>query len=269
MISKKRFYIVTGKGGVGKTLASFALTKRLINEGHNAKYLTFSSGKIENKKSDSSPHFGLPHIELNLLDCATEYVGRKMKSETVAKWVVKTPFFRALINMLPGFSYLIYLGKTVDLLQKDPSLTLILDSPSSGHALTMFESTVNYQEIFQSGLLFDDTNKVINQLYAEGFTKAAIISLPTMMALNESVELKAEINKIQNIETTIACNNIMSSIESLSIEKLPQLLQDKIMNEKDVLSQFQEHISSSITYFPEEDVTQIIDLMSKEVGEII
>lgn len=269
MSNQKRFYIVTGKGGVGKTFASFALAKRLIDDGHNAKYLTFSSGKIEKKSNDSSPKYGIPHIELNLQECATEYVARKMKSETIAKWVVKTPFFRALINMLPGFSYLIYLGKTVDLLQKDPGLTLILDSPSSGHALTMFESTVNYQEIFQSGLLFDDTNKVINQLYSDNFTKTIIISLPTMMALNESIELKEEINQIQYIDTTIACNNIMSKIDGLILEKLPKILQDKLSNEKEVLSKFTEHIASSITYFSEEETSKVINLMSQEVGDIL
>lgn len=267
---KNRFYIVTGKGGVGKTLASFALTQALNSKGKKAKYLVFKPGKLAKAKTPSSENlFDLPAIELDLLDCATEYVARKMKSETIAKWVVKTPFFKALINMLPGFSYLIYLGKTIDLLQKDPELILVLDSPSSGHALTMLESTVNYQEIFQSGLLFEDTQKVINTLYAKDFTKALIISLPTMMALNESVDLKNEIHHIRPIETEIICNNVMSQIADLKLEVLPEILKNKIQNEKEVLSGFQDVLDHSLTYISENDPKDIMNGMAKEMEQFL
>lgn len=270
MNSQNRFYIITGKGGVGKTLASFALTNALIQKGKKAKYLVFKSNKLENKRSDNTQaQFDLPIIELDLLDCATEYVARKMKSETIAKWVVKTPFFKALINMLPGFSYLIYLGKTIDLLQKDPELVLVLDSPSSGHALTMLESTVNYQEIFQSGSLFEDTQKVINKLYEESFTKALIITLPTQMALNESRDLKEEIHKIKPIETEIICNNVMSQIKDLNIDNLPKILKDKIANEKEVISQFSDLLDHSLTYISENQSQDIMQAMSKEMEQYL
>lgn len=269
MNTQKRFYIVTGKGGVGKTLASFALTKSLIDNNQNAKYLTFSSGNIEKKSNDSSPKYGLPHIELNLQNCATEYVARKMKSETIAKWVVKTPFFKALINMLPGFSYLIYLGKTVDLLNQDPNLVLVMDSPSSGHALTMFESMKNYQEIFQTGLLFEDTKKVLSRIYEKDFTKTIILSLPTLMACHECLELESDIQNINPIETQVICNNVISKIKELNEETLPQILKDKLSIEKEVLNKFNQHITNFIPYIPEIDDKVLLEQFAHEVGGLV
>ena len=270
MNPNKRLYIITGKGGVGKTNASFALVKYLIDSGKNAKYLIFKSNTISKESPTKIKlKYNLPAVELDLLDCATEYVGRKMKSTTIANWVVKTPFFRALINMLPGFSYLIYLGKTVDLLNQDPNLVLVMDSPSSGHALTMFESMKNYQEIFQTGLLFEDTKKVLSRIYEKDFTKTIILSLPTLMACHECLELESDIQNINPIETQVICNNVISKIKELNEETLPQILKDKLSIEKEVLNKFNQHITNFIPYIPEIDDKVLLEQFAHEVGGLV
>ncbi len=144
-IKPKKLYIITGKGGVGKTSAALAFAKCLNENGHKAQYLHYSTSSLTDHSTEpqevaTARKMGIPFKAFNLLDASMEYVGKKMKSRTVGKWVVKTPFFKALVNMIPGFNYLIYLGKTLELLKADEELIFVLDSPSSGHALTMLEA---------------------------------------------------------------------------------------------------------------------------------
>ena len=64
--------------------------------------------------------------------------------------------------MIPGLGQMILLGDLVTQLESDPDLTIVLDSPSSGHAITMFESPDNYKEMLKKGLLVQDIDKIKN-----------------------------------------------------------------------------------------------------------
>lgn len=275
----KRLYILTGKGGVGKTAISLALTKYLNSKGVKAKYLNFSTssldqgGKKENQKQDNqeiqtAKKLHLPFEALNLYDCSSEYVGKKMKSKTIGKWVVKTPFFRALLSMIPGFNYLIYLGKALEDLNSDPELTYVLDSPSSGHALTMLEATKNFGEIFQSGALFEDTQKMINLLESEDFTQINILTLPTLLALNEATQLESELAKLSRVPSKIFCNNSFRFIEGIEQIELPQFLQTRLETEREIEKLLGEEISSHIRHSLAETDEMIIEDLAPLMAEL-
>lgn len=260
----KRFYIFTGKGGVGKTTLSFSFCEYLRKQGKKVAYVYFKTSAIsENRKEldqgqKLGQELGIKSIGLDLKECAQEYISRKMKSETIGKWVVKSPFFKALINMIPGFSYLIYLGRTLEYLNEDPELILVLDSPSSGHALTMLEATHNFREIFQSGIVFDDAQKMIDLMFSPNFMQVNIITLPTLMAVNEGLELQRDLKKIDKIETEVFCNNSFHNISGIYNSNLPSFLKEKIENESQVASLHKADINSFIEHSPLLDSKQII-----------
>lgn len=251
MENKKRFYIFTGKGGVGKTTLALSFCKFLESKNKKYIYAYIKNSKIDSssKPLDESIHLakelGINTLGLDLLDCSRGYISKKLKSKTIASWIIKTPFFQSLINMIPGFSYVIYLGQLLEMLVDDPELTITLDSPSSGHALTMLESTKNFNEIFQDGTVYEDTNKMLKVLQANDFTKINIITLPTLLAIHEGEELKESLNKVHNFSTDIYSNNCLN--EYLN-EELPDFLQAKIKNEKQAISENKEHIKNQIAY---------------------
>ena len=213
MSTFKNLYILTGKGGVGKTTLSFAIAKYLQENGRSVKYIHLDTGSLSDLDKVIDPGSSLANIlnveceHLELKECAQNYMAQKLKSEMISKWIVKTPFFKSLINMMPGFNYLIYLGRILEDLKANPDLTIILDSPSSGHALTMLESTHNFREIFQSGIVFDDTQKMIDLMFKPGFLQVNILTLPTLMAVHEGIELNQSLQKITSINSKIFCNN--------------------------------------------------------------
>lgn len=252
----KNLYIFTGKGGVGKTTLSFSFAKYLQDSGRKVKYTYFQSSSINdsykefNQGQSLGESLGIECQGLDLKECAQTYVSKKLKSETIGKWVVKTPFFKALVNMIPGFNYLIYLGKVLEELSEDPNLTIILDSPSSGHALTMLEATHNFSEIFQSGVVFEDTKKMIDLMFQDNFLQVNILTIPTLMAIHESEELNSSLQKITHINSKIICNNSFYNIPNIQESQLPDFLAIKIDNELQAVKEFSETISAYIAHTP-------------------
>lgn len=239
MSQLKRLYIFTGKGGVGKTTCAFSFAKHLKDSGKKVAYAHIASASIDKDlKSTSEFRFDdLEVMDLEIKDATADYVSMKLKSKIVGALVVKTPFFKSLVSMIPGFNYLIYLGKIIHRLKDDSDLHIIFDSPSSGHALTMLNATNNFGEIFNSGAVFDDTKVMKEFLFQEDFIKVNIISIPTQMSKSESIELEQEILTISsNIRTQTIFNNVIDESVISQSDSLPQFLQEKINNEKEVLN---------------------------------
>lgn len=253
----RRLYIFTGKGGVGKTTLSKAFVRYLNEHDHEAVYLTFKNQSMgettkDGSAGDSSRNTttemnGIREISLDLEDCARSYIEKKLNSKMIGSWIVKTPFFRALINMVPGFSYLIYLGKILEMGKENPRLIVVLDAPASGHALTMVESTSNFQQIFESGVIFDDTKKMLSRLNDPAYTKIHVVSLPSLMSWQEASELKSGLKVRTPVEVEISVNNCLYSLVEQKLADLPPGLRDKAKNEKELI---QEHKSEMRCILP-------------------
>ena len=235
----KRLYIFTGKGGVGKTTCAFSFAKHLKDSGKKVVYAHIAAASID-KEFKSSSEFSFDDLEimgLEIKDATADYVSMKLKSKIVGALVVKTPFFKSLVSMIPGFNYLIYLGKIIHRLRAEPELHIIFDSPSSGHALTMLNAANNFGEIFNSGVIFEDTKMMRNFLFQEDLIKVNVISIPTQMSKTESSELESEILEISsNIKTQIIFNNVIDESVISQNAQLPKFLQEKVNNEQEVLN---------------------------------
>ena len=233
---KPRLIIFTGKGGVGKTTLAMATTKALEAQGEKVLYNCFD----QPLNYSLSQSIKLPHFTLDMESSAKEYIARKLGSETIAGWILKTPFFKSLFNMLPGLGHMILLGHIITRLEEDPGLTIVLDSPSSGHALTMFESPQNFKDMFRSGLIVEDINRMENFIFNEEQMEVVITALPTQMAIQEAKDLEASLNK-RGVKTfTRVINDLLSQssiIKEATPEELPEFLKKKISLEMSLLEE--------------------------------
>jgi arsenite-transporting ATPase len=238
----RRLYIFTGKGGVGKTTLSKAFVQYFKKNNQEAIYLTFRNQAIGDKSVGNSEVMknGIKEIYLDLEECAKDYIEKKLNSKLVGSWIVKTPFFKSLVNMVPGFSYVIYMGRILEMGKADPNLIIVLDAPASGHALTMVESTTNFQQIFGSGVIFDDTAKMLSKLNDPTYTKINVISLASVMSWQEAVELKTGLNERTPVQVDIIVNNALAPLLEGNTDELPVGIREKILNEKSLL---EEHAS--------------------------
>ena len=266
-LTPRRLYIFTGKGGVGKTTLSRAFVKYLVEHDHEAIYLTFknqSLGEVHQASVDKNSQ-GIREVILDLEDCARGYIEKRLNSRMIASWIVKAPFFRALINMVPGFSYLIYLGKILEMGKENPRLIVVLDAPASGHALTMVESTSNFQQIFESGVVFDDTLKMLSRLNDPSYTKIHVVSLPSLMSWQEAMELRTGLKERTPVEVGITINNFLYPLVEQNLSDLPPGLKEKAQNEKKLL---EDNASEVLCILPHSLSTSTQEIEADLVGSL-
>lgn len=248
--SPRRLYIFTGKGGVGKTSLSRAFVKYLVEHDHEAIYLTLKNQSLGEHHfgNQEVSNQGIREVTLDLEECARSYIERRLSSRMVSSWIVKTPFFRALINMVPGFSYLIYLGRILEMGRDNPRLIVVLDAPASGHALTMVESTSNFQQIFESGVIFEDTMKMLSRLNDPEYTKMHVVSLPSLMSWQEAIELKNGLKLRTPVEVEITINNYLYPLVEQNLMDLPVGLRDKALNEKKLIDEHSSEVQCILSH---------------------
>ena len=256
-----RLLVFTGKGGVGKTTLALATCKALQNQGKKVFYNSFH---VDHPKEVDT--LGLSFFDLDLEDSATEYMGRKLHSETVANWIMKTPFFNALFAMIPGLGQMILLGHVLDLLEKDPDLYIVLDSPASGHTLSMFESTHNFHEMFKTGILADDIIKMHRLLSDPNFLEIQVVSLPTEMAIQESKELSNQLIELGLNPPMQWLNSSMIDNEQVSQSTqndLPEFLKIKTELEKTLREQYK--FKSIVPYIASSQFEEIVSMVTPSV----
>jgi arsenite-transporting ATPase len=132
------------------------------------------------------------------------------------------------------------LGNIIEELEQNPNLIIVLDSPASGHALTMFESSTNFKNIFKTGLIVKDIEKMQNFLNEKTNITTYIVANPTELAITEARELQKELseNSQNNTEQgTIIINNSYQKfcdIFHIDQKDLPAFINSKLVAEKEM-----------------------------------
>jgi GTPase SAR1 family protein len=254
-----RFYVFTGKGGVGKTTLALSFTKHLTDLGYNATYTYLEQNVPESVYDD----LNINYQQLKPFESAEIYLGKQFKSKIIASFVSKAPFFRNVVNVMPSFNYVLYIGHLLHQLHEseDQESIIVLDSPSSGHAMMMFESIFNFKEMFDAGIIFNDLNKMIDFLYSEDFLKIFVCAATTTLSLTEAKELKDFLKdlKVKNVETIL--NNVITAIPNIKENSLPKVINEKLKQEKKLVNNHSKDYEFIIPYSLElENLNKLNDL---------
>lgn len=230
----KDLYIVTGKGGVGKSLTSLALTKSIteLDQKKNVYYFSFE----QNADQTLIKKLKLNTVELTHLSSVQEYIARKLNSKTIAKWIVSTSFFNALFDMVPSFGQLIFLGHIIDLARKDENI-VIVDAPASGHLLSTIHSPKVFKDIFKIGPIANDIDKMHNFLTNEEHTQCVVVSIPTELAIEEGQELENELEEKYSL-STVEILNCDLALNDFPPEDTPDFIKAKIEDQKKLKEKF-------------------------------
>lgn len=255
-----RLNIITGKGGVGKTTIAIQKTIELTRQGKKAFYISLDE-LLEEKITD---HFQIQQKYFETTSSMQVYIARKLGSKLVAKWVAEAPFFKALFNILPSLGMMITLGHIIDELDKNPDYIFVLDAPSTGHTLSLFESTMNYRRIFGRGVLVDDIDKINDFLFDEHLVSFEIVSIPTELALEESVELKVSLAKLGFTDIKIKLNDCLFQTEEIKkyLSELPDFLTKKIQLQSELYQKHLNQISVTIPHSIKKTHLEVIEAIT-------
>ncbi|MFG1500019.1 ArsA-related P-loop ATPase [Halobacteriovorax sp. XZX-3] len=261
----KDLYIVTGKGGVGKSLTSLALTKSISELNHNKNVYYFSFEQNEDKELIKS--LNIKTVELTHLSSVQEYIARKLNSKTIAKWIVSTSFFKALFDMVPSFGQLIFLGHIIDLAKEEENI-VIVDAPASGHLLSTIHSPKVFKDIFKIGPIANDIDKMHNFLTNKEHTQCIVVSIPTELAVEEGIELRTELTNEYSI-STIEILNCDLTLNKFPEDDTPDFIKVKIENQRHLQDKFQVkydlHFPQIIAQTQEQQVEELSDMIIEKM----
>lgn len=262
-----RLYVITGKGGVGKTTSAISFCHFLKKKGKKVLFVALEDQKVKRVLRS----FDLDFEILNIKDCVKGYISKKLGSETIAQWILSTPFFMAQLNMVPGFNYIIYMGYLMERLTKDEDLIIVMDSPSSGHTITMFESFRNFKDIFNKGFIADDIQKMLEFKAKPNTLKVNICCFPTLMAIHEGVELKRDLEDLNLRTPAVHLNTVLGQFPEIIQERenLPPFLKSKLDLEEAVSEEFSSQIKSFLPYSSSLEYKNIIEDLTPHMEKFL
>ncbi|MBX3224605.1 MAG: ArsA family ATPase [Labilithrix sp.] len=202
-LESKRFLIVTGKGGVGKTTVCAAEALALANKGkrvlvcmcHAKERLStmFGSELIGPDVAPVAPNVWA--VNMDPTRALEEYGAMMLKSRALYKLLFDNRYVRTFFRAVPGMQEWTLLGKawwhTTETREDGSPLydVVILDAPATGHGLDMLRVPKVILDVVPPGLLRRDAERAW-QLFQDPKTCAVVlVTLPEEMPTTETIEL--------------------------------------------------------------------------------
>ncbi len=185
-VLNRNLIFVHGKGGVGKTAVSQAIALQLAQRGKRTLWITLEdptlpAGEFKNPE----PH--LWHLNCSFTQAFEEYASMKIGFAPLTRIFLQNKLMRYLAKAAPGIHELVLLGKIW--FERNHYAHVVVDLPSTGYGLAMFQSTQNFIKLFHGGPLHRDADAMMDTFRDPQATGHLILALPEEMPLRESLEL--------------------------------------------------------------------------------
>ena len=212
---KRRLWIVSGKGGVGKTTAAAALAlmasrhglKVLLVETHGLSHLAELFQAQEVGYKPKAVKNGISLLRLDAESCFEEYVLRQVKFQFVYNAVFNNKYVRHFIDAAPGLTELLTIGKIWALVEdevrqgKPPAFDLVIvDAPSTGHSLSLLTVPQVVVDAIRVGPLKNNAQEVLTLIRDPQKTLTWLVTLPEEMPVNEAVEMDEKLREQAKVE---------------------------------------------------------------------
>lgn len=215
-IFQEEIFFVTGKGGVGKSSVAAAIAHKLANSSNDVKLVDLDQYFRTMFERDKQIDFSIE--EWTGMKCLSEYVDHLVKLRGLGKLFFDNPVMSKLLNIAPGLFELAILGK-LSSKQRDhgPPLDydkMVLDSYATGHSLSMLKAPFVMAESITRGPMHVQSQGIISVLKSDVFQPVVVVT-PELMAVEESIELATEIEKMLGKKSLFVINRIYKEFEDL------------------------------------------------------
>jgi anion-transporting ArsA/GET3 family ATPase len=199
----RRFLIVTGKGGVGKTTVSAAEARALAAKGkrvlvamcHAKERLStmLGSAPIGPEITQVAPNIWAVNMDPTL--AIEEYGLMILKVRVLYKTVFGNKYTRAFLHGVPGLEEWAMLGKAwwhtseTDDTGAPKYDVVILDAPATGHGLDMLRVPKIIVDVVPPGVLRRDAEAAWKLFQDPARCGVVLVTLPEEMPVTETIEL--------------------------------------------------------------------------------
>jgi anion-transporting ArsA/GET3 family ATPase len=286
----KKAHLVTGKGGVGKSLFAAALAQHLstklasqkpailLTELNEHSFYRDFLNQPQIQYRPTSWKQGVDLAQWAPEDCLKEYALHLLKIETLYKLFIENPVTKSLIEVAPGLQDLALLGKlTSSPRGHGPPMNyeeIVVDSYSTGHFIAMLKAPLALQEAIPFGPMGEQTKSISSWIRNTDFTHVHLVCLPEELPVSESLELYERLQNEFGIKAEFYLNKISGlhgeDLHSLSAESkiALQLLLD---NEKSAREKI---AAAGITFkelplIPLTNSEELVFTLAKKLGELL
>ena len=210
---RKRFVVVAGKGGVGKSTMCAALGLAAARRGRRTVTAEL------NTRPKAAALFGVRPADYAVQEIAPnlhainirpdpalkEYALMKLKWERAYRLVFENEAMKRLLRMIPGMNELILLGKAFNMERERrrdgrPTWdTIIVDAPATGHGVSLLRLPQVILEVVTGGHMAQEVTLMRDLLLDERRTVINLVSLPEEMPVRETIELAREVEEVLRI----------------------------------------------------------------------
>jgi anion-transporting ArsA/GET3 family ATPase len=209
-LGDKRFVLMTGKGGVGKTTVCAAEAVALAAEGKRVLVA------MCNAKERLSAMFGVPPIGPDIAQVGPniwavnmqpekaleEYGVLVLHSRALYKTLFDNSYVRKFLRAVPGMQEWSMLGKAwwhTTEKRKDGAFkydVVILDAPATGHGLDMLRVPKVIVDVVPAGLLRRDAERAWALFQDRTTCAIVLVTLPEEMPTTETIELSQALKEM-------------------------------------------------------------------------
>jgi anion-transporting ArsA/GET3 family ATPase len=212
----RRLLILSGKGGVGKSLMGAALATAARARGKNvllveidtpveaARYL--GKAPVGDRETEIEP--GLSTINLDPQGVMDEYVRHVVKIDLFTRRILQSPIYHRFFAAAPGLKELMVLGKIMVLEEervgfpRRPRYDLVVvDAPATGHGLQFLKVPLAASKAVPVGPVGGNARRILALLRDPKRTALCLVAIPEEMAVVEASELHHMATKEVGITT--------------------------------------------------------------------
>lgn len=228
--ANKRLLVVTGKGGVGRSVVTVALGIAAASAGRTTTTVEFdglsSLAQLHGLRGRTfDPRAVTPSLDtmsLTVMECLGDFGRRVLKIGALVRVVFQNRIVRALVDGVPGIHDLLQLGKLRNLLAeplpRDRKYDLaILDAPATGHGLTLLDSGLTMAELTRVGPLHEEANQIEAWLGNGALTGIVIVTLAERLPVQEALELLDNLGDKRSQVVAIVLNQTQLTTEDVVV----------------------------------------------------
>jgi anion-transporting ArsA/GET3 family ATPase len=200
----RRLVVLTGKGGVGKSVVGASLALAARERGKRVLLVEVATPLEASRRLGGPPSHGrevevepgLHALNLDPQAVMDEYVRHVVKIDLVARRILASPVYQRFFAAAPGLKELMVLGKIMVLeearrrLSREPLYDLIVvDAPATGHGLAYLKVPLAASRAIPVGPIGHNARRILQLLRDPARTALVVVAAPEEMAVVEAVEL--------------------------------------------------------------------------------
>jgi anion-transporting ArsA/GET3 family ATPase len=206
---ERRFLILSGKGGVGRTTVAAALARAAVHAGKRVLLAQMDSperlGRLLGHQQGIGPEVttvsdGLDAVNMSARSALHQYGLMVLRYEALYRTVFENRAVQGFLDAVPGLDAYAMLGKawwhTTENLGGRPRYDLvILDAPASGHASTVLRIPQAIVDTMPRGPLARDAAAMRDLFRDPARAAFVIVTLAEELPARETVELAAVVRR--------------------------------------------------------------------------